>query len=139
MGLEMVMRRLVETGCTSFLPTIITQREDLYPSVSHYLTWTDFELLRLLRPRSQQGCAHILGCHAEGPFLHPGKRGAHAEELLMVAAGDEPMEALEHVYSKDALDQDGIKLITLAPDVEGVMGCIPALTKRGVIVSIGHR
>lgn len=36
MGLEMVMRRLVETGCTSFLPTVITQRRELYPRVSRY-------------------------------------------------------------------------------------------------------
>lgn len=57
----------------------------------------------------------------------------------MVAAGDQPIEALEQVYSKDGLDQEGIKLITLAPDVEGVRGCLPALTERGVIVSIGHR
>jgi len=32
--LELVMARIVETGCTSFLPTIITQREELYAKVS---------------------------------------------------------------------------------------------------------
>jgi N-acetylglucosamine-6-phosphate deacetylase len=30
-------------------------------------------------------------------------------------------------------------MITLAPDVEGIMGCIDGLAKRGVTVSIGHR
>ena len=33
-GLETVMRRIVETGCTSFVPTIITQKEELYAKVS---------------------------------------------------------------------------------------------------------
>ena len=43
------------------------------------------------------------------------------------------------MYGKEGLDQDGVKIITAAPDVEGVMDCIPNLTKRGVTVSIGHR
>lgn len=33
-GLEEVARRLVETGTTSFVPTIITQKEELYSKVS---------------------------------------------------------------------------------------------------------
>lgn len=33
-GLETVARRIVETGCTSFVPTIITQEEDLYSKVT---------------------------------------------------------------------------------------------------------
>jgi len=32
-GLERVARRIVETGCTSFVPTIITQKEELYAKV----------------------------------------------------------------------------------------------------------
>lgn len=36
-GLEVVARRIVETGCTSFVPTIITQKEELYSKVSHHL------------------------------------------------------------------------------------------------------
>lgn len=100
---------------------------------------TDRQLLSLLQPRSAEGCAHVLGYHAEGPFLHPLRKGAHSETLLMVASDDPPIETLERVYGKAGLDQDGVKLITLAPDVEGVMGCIPELTQRGVTVSIGHR
>jgi hypothetical protein len=34
-GLEEVARRLVETGTTSFVPTIITQKEELYSKVSY--------------------------------------------------------------------------------------------------------
>jgi N-acetylglucosamine-6-phosphate deacetylase len=49
------------------------------------------------------------------------------------------MGIIERVYGKESLDQDGVKMITLAPDVEGVMGCIAGLTDRGVTVSIGHR
>ena len=50
-----------------------------------------------------------------------------------------PIQIVETVYGKEGLDQDGVKIITAAPDVEGVMDCIADLTKRGVTVSIGHR
>ena len=49
-----------------------------------------------------------------------------------------PIQILERVYGGPSLDQDGVKLITLAPDVEGIMACIPNLAARGVTVSIGH-
>jgi N-acetylglucosamine-6-phosphate deacetylase len=42
------------------------------------------------------------------------------------------------VYGAASLDQGGVKLITLAPDVEGIMDCVPNLAARGVTVSIGH-
>jgi N-acetylglucosamine-6-phosphate deacetylase len=59
--------------------------------------------------------------------------------LLRDAKGGSAVEVLEGVYGKDGLNQSGVKLITLAPDVEGVMPCIPELVSRGVTVSIGHR
>lgn len=49
-----------------------------------------------------------------------------------------PVQIMERVYGASSLDQPGVKLITLAPDVEGVMDCIPDLARRGVTVSIGH-
>lgn len=95
----------------------------------------------------------MLGYHAEGPFLHPHRRGAHSSALLMTAAPSSvpssptsptftpiqsPLEVVERVYGKASLDQPGVKLITLAPDVEGVMDCVANLSGRGVTVSIGH-
>ncbi len=81
-GLDMVARRIVETGVTSLLPTIITQSANLYPA-----------LLRLLKPftplpdshTGSAGGATMLGWHAEGPFLQPLKRGAHTNSLLRSA------------------------------------------------------
>lgn len=57
----------------------------------------------------------------------------------MAATGQPPISTFEQVYGAEGLDQEGIKLITLAPDVEGVMDCVEELTRRGVTVSIGHR
>lgn len=142
-SLDEVAGRIVQTGCTSFVPTIMSVKEELYGKVSgcSNAQWSvaNPQLLTLLRPRSTPGNAHALGYHAEGPFLHPGRRGAHAETRLRDAARGTPVEVLEGVYGADGLDQPGVKLITLAPDVDGVMQCIPELVHRGVIVSIGHR
>jgi len=49
-----------------------------------------------------------------------------------------PIDAFNKVYGSEGLDQPGVKMITAAPDVEGVMGCIENLSQRGVTFSIGH-
>ncbi|THH03821.1 hypothetical protein EW145_g5977, partial [Phellinidium pouzarii] len=91
-GLDMIARRIVETGVTALLPTIITQESSLYP-----------HLLHLLRPRTPaptpeypHGGATLLGWHAEGPFLQAVKRGAHAQALLQPAPAGLP--DVERVY-----------------------------------------
>ena len=57
----------------------------------------------------------------------------------MTASGSDPVRTVEKVYGREGLDQPGVKLITMAPDVEGIMDSIPNLSERGVTVSIGHR
>jgi N-acetylglucosamine-6-phosphate deacetylase len=45
-GLDHVAKRIVETGCTSFVPTIITQKEELYAKVTAIIdgAWQDADL-----------------------------------------------------------------------------------------------
>jgi N-acetylglucosamine-6-phosphate deacetylase len=57
----------------------------------------------------------------------------------MTASSNTPMQTFDNVYGKEGLDQEGVKIVTLAPDVEGVMDCVEGLAARGVTVSIGHR
>ncbi|KAM0786133.1 hypothetical protein ACM66B_006942 [Microbotryomycetes sp. NB124-2] len=123
--LDLVSKRIVETGTTSYVPTVITQHKDMYR-----------RLLPLLRPRFVDSGAHVLGYHAEGPFLFPAKKGAHEPSFLLDAA--QGIQSWEDVYGNHALDQPGVKIITAAPDVAGVMDCIEPATKRGVTFSIGH-
>lgn len=120
-----VASKIVETGTTSLVPTIITQQAELYA-----------KLLPLLGPRSSPGSAHILGYHAEGPFLFPDKKGIHGQTLLLKASAG--VKSWESLYSAKALDQPGVKIITAAPDVEGVLDTIKDVSDRGVTFSIGH-
>ncbi|KAF8590850.1 carbohydrate esterase family 9 protein [Ramaria rubella] len=130
-GLRMVAKKIVETGVTSLLPTLITQRRDLYP-----------KLLPLLAPVSHPSSATLLGWHAEGPFLQPEKRGAHMPGFLLSAP--DGIASFESVYGTSALSyqsdfpEGGVRIITAAPEIEGVIPAMEELTRRGVISSIGH-
>lgn len=108
---------------------------------------TDEQLLSLLAPTYAPDGAHLLGWHVEGPFLQDAKRGAHESNFLLAAS--EGFKTFEDVYGADNLqlgferddgsDSFGVKCITAAPEVEGVLDTVEELVKRGVVFSIGHR
>ncbi|KAJ8076589.1 N-acetyl-glucosamine-6-phosphate deacetylase [Marasmius tenuissimus] len=73
------------------------------------------------------------------------KRGAHTPSFLMGA--QEGFKTFEQVYGAENLVEDedwlmghdvGVRVITAAPEVSGVMGAIEILTNRGIAFSIGH-
>ncbi|PCH35761.1 carbohydrate esterase family 9 protein [Wolfiporia cocos MD-104 SS10] len=138
-GMKVVAERIVETGVTSLVPTIITQEKSLYPRILH-----------LLRPYTAPKSATLLGWHAEGPFIQLAKRGAHASQFLVTAR--ERFASFEAVYGADNLadkedwlmadgsgiDGVGVRIITAAPEIDGVMHTVNEVVKRGVVFSIGH-
>jgi N-acetylglucosamine-6-phosphate deacetylase len=74
--------------------------------------------------------AEALGFNLEGPFLAETRRGAHDPAHLRVPA-DVPESALEPLV-------DGLRLMTIAPELPGALELIGWLRARGVAVSIGH-
>ncbi|CAE6454854.1 unnamed protein product [Rhizoctonia solani] len=126
-SLVRVADRITETGVTGLVPTIVTQQREIYP-----------KLLSLLAPQDTPHGAHLLGWHAEGPFLQPAKRGAHTSAFLISAP--DGISSFEAVYGSTALDKHtgGVRIITAAPELEGVLGSVAPLAERGVVVSIGH-
>ena len=71
--------------------------------------------------------ARALGCHAEGPFINPAKKGAQAGSAIL------PPDAERLLPWRDTL-----RLVTLAPEMPGGLDCVRALRAAGVAVSIGH-
>jgi N-acetylglucosamine-6-phosphate deacetylase len=70
----------------------------------------------------------ILGMHLEGPFISAARLGAHPPLNL------EPRGvALERVAAMPAL-----RMITLAPELDGALEAVAGLSARGVAVSLGH-
>ena len=73
----------------------------------------------------------VLGLHAEGPFLSPDFKGAHAPEVLTVPTP----EAVESILTA----ADGtLAQITIAPELPGALDAISRFTSAGVRVAIGH-
>ena len=75
--------------------------------------------------------AVVAGLHLEGPWLAPGRCGAHEPRALR---RPDPVELAE------LLDAAGgaVRLLTLAPELDGADAVIAAAVARGVVVSIGH-
>ncbi|KAG8918372.1 hypothetical protein FRC02_002425, partial [Tulasnella sp. 418] len=106
-----------------------TQERSLYP-----------KLLRLLQPRRYPNSANLLGWHVEGPFLQPAKRGAHDPNLLLSSV-PEGLATFDEIYalSKNKESDNCVKIITAAPELNGVLNSIEGLVKeRGITFSIGH-
>lgn len=73
----------------------------------------------------------VLGSHLEGPFLAPGRRGAHNPDFLL-----EPQDyELEQLIGAA---RGTLRMITLAPELPNALVSIDRLVGAGVTVAIGH-
>ena len=72
--------------------------------------------------------ARVLGVHLEGPYINSGKLGAQPDYARPVA-----VEELARLHAMAP-----IRLITLAPEVEGNMEAIESLVAVGYRVQLGH-
>ncbi|MEJ7914292.1 MAG: hypothetical protein WKF70_14115 [Chitinophagaceae bacterium] len=116
---------LLGEGITKFLPTVITNSDD--------------NILQLLNTIYQACLADslvndcICGIHLEGPFISSsaGAKGAHDERYIKL-----PDWALFKRFQEAAGGK--IKLITLAPELEGSRPFIKKCKDQGILVSIGH-
>ena len=115
-----VAAALPRFGVTTFLPTIITSP----PAVARAAQ----DVLADGPPSGWRG-ARPLGLHLEGPFLNPGKKGAHNPAYLR-----RPSAADLNDWSP----AEGVRLVTLAPELPWAGQAIAELVRRGVVVSAGH-
>jgi N-acetylglucosamine-6-phosphate deacetylase len=90
------------------------------------------EAIEIQKERSSAGGdARILGVYLEGPFVNPNRCGA-----LDPSAFISPTE-----YNCDRLldgFEDLVKIMTVAPELEGGLSLIRTLSGRGVAVNMGH-
>lgn len=114
-----VMQRANEkSGCTSFLPTLITSTDELIKRA-----------VEVMRAYLAQNANQALGLHLEGPWLNPLKKGTHDPALIR-----KPDAALVDFLCENA---DVIAKITLAPEqVDSEI--ITRLSKAGIVISAGH-
>ena len=121
-ALDGMARHLLRRGVTSFLPTAVTAPlGDLTSFATRVREWL---------PDAPAGGAEPLGFNLEGPFLSDARRGAHDPAHLRVPA-DVARDALEPLV-------DGLRLITIAPELPGALDLIGWFRERGVAISMGH-
>ena len=125
-ALSAIGRFLATRGVGAYLATTVTAPED---ATLRALAG----IARYISPGSTQvnGGAQPLGIHLEGPYISHAKRGVHPPDLIQppsVPAFDRFWEAAE----------GKIRLITIAPEIEGAVELIEHATKLGVRVSLGH-
>jgi N-acetylglucosamine-6-phosphate deacetylase len=121
-ALDGMARRLLRRGVTSFLPTAVTAPFGELVAFA--------ERVRAWLPDAPVDGAEPLGFNLEGPFLAAARRGAHDPAHLQVPPGA-PSPALEALI-------DGLRLLTIAPELPGATDLIRWLRERGVATSIGH-
>lgn len=124
-GWAAVAGRLPETGTTAFLPTFITSPIDR--TIASLRRAAD-SVPGLAR---SPAAARVLGVHLEGPFIARNRAGAHNPAWI---TSPDPATI-------DALLEAGsglVRVLTLAPEIDGGMAAIKQLTAAGVLVSVGH-
>ncbi|HXI17180.1 MAG TPA: N-acetylglucosamine-6-phosphate deacetylase [Chloroflexota bacterium] len=94
------------------------------------------DLLRVLDviaqvQREGTGGAAIFGVHLEGPWFAQGKHGCH---LPAHVRPPRPQDFLRILDAHPGL----VRWVTLAPEIEGALELIAALSERGIVPGAGH-
>lgn len=126
-ALPAIERLLFAHGVTSYLPTTVTAPMDVTLAALERLAHA---IDRAAQTNADQR-ARPVGIHLEGPFLSHARRGVHPPQNLLqpsVTVFDRLWEAA----------RGHVKLMTIAPELEGASELIAAATKRGVTITMGH-
>jgi N-acetylglucosamine-6-phosphate deacetylase len=115
-----VARHHARHGTTSLLGTTMTAREAAIRKALGGLAGPIGE-----RPA---GAARMLGVHLEGPFINPARLGAQPPDVMTAS--------LELVRALHAIAP--IRVLTLAPEIDGHLALIPQLAAMGIRVQLGH-
>ncbi|MBR0598384.1 N-acetylglucosamine-6-phosphate deacetylase [Sinanaerobacter chloroacetimidivorans] len=121
-GLHRIASYLAEHGITSFAPASMTLPEETLKKA--------YEHAVQFRNRQPEGLARLMGINMEGPFFSHEKKGAQAEEHLILPDYD---MFLRLNQAADGL----IKVVCIAPELSGALEFIKK-AKDICTVSLAH-
>jgi N-acetylglucosamine-6-phosphate deacetylase len=120
-GIERISATLARFGVTGFLATVATlpvgQLRDAVAAITSVAG-------------SEPG-AQILGIHLEGPYLSPWRAGAQVGRWMR-APSIEEFDALQDLCG------GRIRMVSVAPELDGALPFIGAARERDVTVALGH-
>lgn len=122
-ALQTISEFLAREGTTGFLATTMTQNPE---NITNAL-----KAVKKVREKGEYKGAEVLGVHLEGPFISPKHVGAQPLEYVAT-----PDAELFDKYNEAS--GNSIKIVTLAPEVEGGLGLVKHLSNIGVVASVGH-
>ncbi|EOV8089622.1 N-acetylglucosamine-6-phosphate deacetylase [Providencia huaxiensis] len=117
-NLDIMQKANERTGCTSYLPTLITCSDELMKHGIEVMT-------EYLKDHKNQA----LGLHLEGPYINVIKKGTHNPEFIRQPSA----QMIDYL----AAHADAITKITLAPEMVEV-NYIHQLKDAGIVISAGH-
>lgn len=122
-ALKNIATAIAKEGTTGFLATTMTQSPE---NISKSM-----EAVKEYRKAKNKEGARILGVHLEGPFISVKHVGA--QPINYVAKPS--VETLKDYNKKSG---NSIKIVSLAPEVDGAIELIEYLDKNGIVASAGH-
>ncbi|WBM70768.1 N-acetylglucosamine-6-phosphate deacetylase [Buttiauxella sp. WJP83] len=117
-------RDLVSSGVTSYLATSGTMPDDFLKS--SLAAAADY-----LEAATPSDGAEVIGVHMEGPWINPKHLGMQRADCLQ-------SPSIEGFEQFNAQARGHIRLVTLAPELEGSLPFIRYLHGKGITVSAGH-
>jgi N-acetylglucosamine-6-phosphate deacetylase len=136
-ALPAIERLLARHGVTSYLPTTVTAPLEKTLRALDRLAGAIEKCGQVSAQSTEQknadwiGRAVPLGIHLEGPFISHARRGVHPTENLL----EPKLETFERFWQAA---RGRIRMMTIAPELEGALEVIAAAAARGMCVSLGH-
>ena len=118
-----------QAGVTAILPTIYSGKiDEMRRNMSAVVEAMEAQSHN---GDAQEGVARILGMHLEGPFLSIKKAGALEAASFLAPTTGNLMEVTSGF-------REMIRVMTVAPELEGALGVIEQCAGMGIRVSMGH-
>ena len=127
-ALPAVEQLLHKHGVTTYFPTTVTAPVDLTLSALERLADA---IEQAERNSGLTGRARPVGIHLEGPFISHKRPGVHPPKDLLP-----PTQEMFDRFWQAA--RGHVRVMTIAPELDGAKEVIAEATRRGVCVSIGH-
>jgi N-acetylglucosamine-6-phosphate deacetylase len=120
---------LREQGTVLFCPAVVTSPWETYRHVLPVLARAKQELAGM----DPDVYAQIAGIHLEGPFVSSvdGARGVHDLSFIRPASSSDLDALIE-------LSRGSLRLLTLAPEIQGGLDLVRFAVTRGILIGIGH-
>jgi N-acetylglucosamine-6-phosphate deacetylase len=141
-ALPAIERLLARHGVTSYFPTTVSAPIDnTLRALGRLADAIEAREQECAQAPEKQTSVHTtvqsnhrprpLGIHLEGPFISHARRGVHPAEHLLPPR----VETFERFWQAA---RGRIRMMTIAPELEGAIELIAAAAARGVCVSLGH-